>query len=306
MVGAGGHHVDAVARLEAAVDHTDVGDHAAVGVVDGVEDHRAAGSLGVSLRGREGADHMIQQVLDTDAGLAGDAQHVVGVDPDELTDLRCVLLGVGAWQVDLVQHRDDGEVVLHRQVQVRERLRFDALCGVDQQDRAFTGGERAGHLVGEVDVTGGVDHVQRVVHAIDLPGHAHGLALHGDAALALDVHAIEVLGAHRAVLDDPGDLQHPIGQRGLAVVDVGDDAEVAEPLLGRGRGKDVPCLVGSDPRGHRLWSSRRWHAGTAVPVSVNSLTRTGSSPAPGRRAGRTSHPLPNGCSACAGQFAGWK
>ena len=70
--------------------------------------------------------------------------------------------------------------------------------------------------------------------AVEVPRHPHGLALDRDAALALDVHPVEVLRAHRPVVDDAGDLQHPVGQGRLAVVDVGDDAEVADRLLRRG------------------------------------------------------------------------
>jgi hypothetical protein len=134
--------------------------------------------------------------------------------------------------IDLVQHRDDGEVVIERQVQVGQGLRFDALCGIHQQDRALAGGEAARHLVGEVDVPGGVDHVEREDVASrarrDCPRHPNGLALDSDAALALDVHAVEVLGAHVPVADDAGDAEHAVGERRLAVIDVGDDAEVAD------------------------------------------------------------------------------
>ena len=49
--GAGGHHPDALALVELAVDDTDVGDDAAVGVVDRVEDHRAGGGVGDADRG---------------------------------------------------------------------------------------------------------------------------------------------------------------------------------------------------------------------------------------------------------------
>ena len=51
------------------------------------------------------------------------------------------------------------EVVLEGQVQVGQRLGLDALRRVDQQHRALAGGQRPGHLVGEVDVAGGVDQV---------------------------------------------------------------------------------------------------------------------------------------------------
>src|SRR5699024_3480037 len=59
---------------------------------------------------------------------------------------------------------------------------------------------------------------------------SHGLTLDGDAALAFDVHPIEVLRAHAAFVEDTRELQHPIGQCRLPVVDVRDDAEVADEL----------------------------------------------------------------------------
>jgi hypothetical protein len=54
------------------------------------------------------------------------------------------------------------------------------------------------------------------------------------------------LGAHRSLVDDTGELKHPVRQRGLAVVDVGNDAEI--PNLRR-RGK---CLVGETADGNLL------------------------------------------------------
>jgi hypothetical protein len=96
-----------------------------------------------------------------------------------------------------------------------------------------------------------VDHVEHERLAgplplADLPRHPHGLALDRDAAFALDVHAVEVLRAHLPGVHDLRELQHPVGQRALAVVDVGDDAEVAQALRRRGSGPDT--RVG-----------RRWH-----------------------------------------------
>jgi hypothetical protein len=50
-------------------------------------------------------------------------------------------------QVDLVDDRDDRQVVLERQVQVVDCLRLHALHGVDDQQRAFAGGQRTADLV---------------------------------------------------------------------------------------------------------------------------------------------------------------
>ena len=57
---------------------------------------------------------------------------------------------------------------------------------------------------------------------------ADGLGLDGDAPLALQVHAVEHLLAHVPLGDGVGHLQDAVGQRGLPVVDVGDDAEIAD------------------------------------------------------------------------------
>ena len=50
-------------------------------------------------------------------------------------------LGLGAGQVDLVDDRDDLELVLERQVGVGDGLRLDALRGVHHQERALAGGQ---------------------------------------------------------------------------------------------------------------------------------------------------------------------
>ena len=78
-------------------------------------------------------------------------------------------------------------------------------------------------------MAGGVDEVERIGHAVPgRVGHAHGLRLDGDAALPLQVHGVEHLVAHLALGHDARALDQPVGQRGLAVVDVRDDAEIPD------------------------------------------------------------------------------
>jgi hypothetical protein len=104
---------------------------------------------------------------------------------------------------------------------------------VHDQERALARGQRARHLVGEVHVAGRVDQVERVLVAVARRvEEAHGVGLDGDAALLLEVHRVEdlphgLLGVHGA-----REGQQAVRQGGLAVVDVGDDGEVAD--AGRG------------------------------------------------------------------------
>ena len=82
-------------------------------------------------------------------------------------------------------------------------------------------------------MAGGINQVEDV--ELTIGGrvfHPGRLELDRDAALPLQVHVVEELllhvpGRHRA-----GGLQQPVGQGRFAVVDVGNDAEIADPLNG--------------------------------------------------------------------------
>ena len=136
-----------------AVDHADDDHDAAIGVVPGVEDQR----LERRVRDRRPAAAAAATIASRISGtpvptfaLASSAS--VAVEADDLLDLAARLLGLRARQIDLVDDRDDLEVVLDREIGVGERLRLDALRGIDEQQRALAGGERPRHLVREVDV----------------------------------------------------------------------------------------------------------------------------------------------------------
>jgi hypothetical protein len=131
--------------------------------------------------------------------------------------------------VDLVQHRHNFQALLHRGVAVGHRLRFHALGRVHHQQRAFARGQRARDFIAEVHVAGGIDEVQLVGMAVfGLVGQRYRLSLDGDAALALDRIRVEHLRLHLTGLKATAKLDDAIGQGGLAVIDMGDDGEVAD------------------------------------------------------------------------------
>ena len=152
-----------------------------------------------------------------------------GSSPSSSAISRATRSGSAPGQVDLVERRDQLEAGVDRQVGVGHRLRLHPLGGVHQQQRAVAGRQRARHLVGEVHVPGRVDQVEAVELAVARRVlHAHGLGLDRDAALALELHRVEQLRPVVARVDRPGDLEDAVGQRGLPVIDVGDDREVAD------------------------------------------------------------------------------
>ena len=202
----------------------------------GVEDEPLERCIGIAHRRRDPFDDRIEEGLDPFAGLRADTEDLRGGDAEHLLDLGGVAVGIGGRQIDLVECGDDLEVVLEGEVAVGEGLGLDPLRCVDEQDRPLAGGERTAHLVSEVDVTRCVDEVDRVTAMLE----TDALELDRDAPFTLDVHRIEVLRPHLPGIDGAAQLEQTIGEGGLAMIDVSDDAEVAETFeRGHGGGRSL-------------------------------------------------------------------
>src|SRR6187401_2809705 len=100
---------------------------------------------------------------------------------------------------------------------------------VEDGDGAVEDAQRALHLGGEVDVTGGVDDVDLVV----LPPAGRRGGRDRDAALLLLLHPVHRGGALVDLADlvrDAGVEEDALGGGGLAGIDVRHDADVADLL----------------------------------------------------------------------------
>jgi hypothetical protein len=221
------HRHEPRAGFELAVHDAHVRDDAAIRVELRVEDQPAQLVL-APLGRRDAGDDRLEDLFDPDPFLRRGRDRVRAFDHQHLLDLAAHPLDVGGRQIDLVDDRDDREVLAQRQMIVGERLRLDPLGGVDHQQGAFASCQRARDLAREIDVAGRVDEVQLVRDAV-VRGvrQRHGMHFDRDPALALEIHRVEQLGFHVAVLHGLGELEQTIAQGRLPMVDVRDDAEVA-------------------------------------------------------------------------------
>ena len=220
---------NAVADLQASLFHADQGDHSKVIVEPAIDDECLQRGVAITLGRRDVGDEILEGILNAHARLRTDQTSLGRVDSDDLFDLGADPFRIRLGKVHLVEDRQHFKALLDGRVAVRHRLGLYALPGIDHQKRTLAGRQGARHLVGKIDVTGGVDEVQEVgftVTRVILKRDA--LGLDGDTALALDVHGIEHLVLHLAITQAPAVLDKAIGQRRLAVVDVGDDRKVAD------------------------------------------------------------------------------
>ena len=180
---------------------------------------------------RDEVGHADELVVAADRHVADD-----GFRAQAFLDAFDAMGEVRAHAVHLVDVAHARHVVLVREPPVGFRLRLDAGHAVEHDDGAVEHAQAAVDLDREVDVPRRVDEVDLI--ALPLAGDRR--ALDRDAALAL---LLEVVGgrAGLAVLRvvDFDDLvllarviEHALGGRGLARIDMGDDADVAVQLEG--------------------------------------------------------------------------
>ena len=135
------------------------------------------------------------------------------------------LLGAGVRPIDLVDHDDRPQPLAQRLADDELGLRHRALGGIHQHEDAVDHAEDPLDLTAEIGVAGRVDDIDPHVP----PHHRGAFGQDRDAALALELVRIErpfrdlLVGAERAAL-----AQHRIDQGRLAMVDMGDDRDVAD------------------------------------------------------------------------------
>ncbi|MGY4341882.1 hypothetical protein ACVWW3_006788 [Bradyrhizobium sp. LM2.9] len=127
--------------------------------------------------------------------------------------------------VNLVDDDDRLQTDLERLGDHELGLRQRAFGGVHQHQRAVHHVEDALDLTAEIGVAGSVDDVDARV----LPLHRGRLRQNGDAALALQIVGVHGALGHLLVLAvGTGLLEETVDERCLAVIDVGDDSDVAK------------------------------------------------------------------------------
>ncbi len=202
-------------------------DHAAIGIEPGIENQRAQRRVGIAARRRHALHDRFQRFVNADALLRAHQNRVAGIEPDHFFNLLANALRLGRGQIDLIDYRNNFEIMVQREISIRQRLRFHALRCIHHQQRAFAGLQAARDFVGKVHVARRIDQIELIpVAVVGLVIEPHGVRFDGDAALALEVHRIEHLRHHFALGKRAGRLQKTVGKGAFAVVDMRNDREI--------------------------------------------------------------------------------
>ncbi len=185
--------------------------------------HAGAGQLAgiaIGLHGHQ-VDHAGEIFLAAQRQLQGQGHHL-----ELVLDLAHDVGEIGADAVHLVDVGDLGDVVLGRLEPDLLGLRLDAAHAAEDDDGPVEHAQRAFHFRREIDVARGIDDVDAVV----VPETGGGGGGDGDAALLLLLHPVHDGGAvvdFADLVGDAGIVENPFGGGGLAGVDVGHQADIA-------------------------------------------------------------------------------
>jgi len=220
---------DLVLDLEGAVHDPHQRDNTKVIVKPGINDQSLEWSIHITLRRGHFGNQLLKQIFQAHPRLGTAGNSVAGIETDNILNFRLYPFRFRLGQIHFVEHRNHFQTLGNGGIAIGHRLGFYPLSGVHHQQRTFTGRQGAGHLIGEVHMSGGVDKVQLV--GFTIPGfkvERDTLGLDGDATLALDIHGIEHLITHLTGAKAPAYLDKAVGDGGFAMVDMGDDGEIAD------------------------------------------------------------------------------
>ena len=226
-----GHHFDLHPRTDAALHQAHIHDNALIGVVLAVKNQRAQRRVRIARRRGDVGHDALEHLVNVDVHFRGDLRAVLGRDADDVLDLLLDARRIRRRQVDLVDDRHDLQPCIDGEVGVAERLRFDALRRVHDQQRALARGQRARDLVVEVYMPGRVDQVHLIgLAVVRLVFHAHRTRLDRNAALTLEIHIVQQLFLHLALGHGLALFEQAVGQRRLAVVNMRNNGKISDLL----------------------------------------------------------------------------
>src|SRR5262245_30714437 len=126
------HHFDVLALLQATIHGANVNHNALISVEVTVVDQGLERRARVAGRRRDAINDGLNDLIDAHAGLPAATQHVQGVDAQCVLHFGDDRVRPSDREIDLVQHRNDLQIVLHRQIGVGDGLRLHSLKGIDE------------------------------------------------------------------------------------------------------------------------------------------------------------------------------
>jgi len=157
---AGVHELDFGTDLHNTVENTAMNNDTPIGIVVRVKNESLQRQCIIAFRMLDLLDDGLEQHIHAKTGLGTYLDCQRAVKPEIVINLVQASLNVCRCQINLVDDRDDRQIMLHGHIQIGQGLGLDSLGCIDEKQRTFTGADSPRYLIGKIDVTRGVDQIQ--------------------------------------------------------------------------------------------------------------------------------------------------
>ena len=203
----GRHKTYGLTYLYFTVNNADVDNYALVAVVKTVEYQGLERTFAVPLRAGYISNYPFQYFLNVSAHFCGNSGSVHSRYAYNVLHFIADTFGVCGGQVYLVYHGHYFKIVFNGEISIGKSLSFDTLGRVHNKYGSLARYKGTGHLIVEVNVTGGVNKIENVGLTV-LCGivKTYRTGFYGNAPLPLDVHIVKELLLHVTLCNGGGKL----------------------------------------------------------------------------------------------------
>ena len=152
--------------MDFAVNETHQYKDAAIHVKPRIEEESFQGGIRIAFRSRNSFNDRFENFLHAISILSADEQGILGIHSDDRIQLLARSPHIGAGKIDLIDDRQDLEMMIESQVGIGERLRLYSLRCIDNQKSALASCKASRNFVTEVDVAWRIDQIQDVIIAV--------------------------------------------------------------------------------------------------------------------------------------------
>ena len=212
-----------VIRFHRTINHLEIGDNSTEWIEHRVKYQALQWRLRVSLWRSNTFNDSIQNLRYAVASLSRATQYLLTLTTQQIDDLILHFLWHSRVHIALIHHRDNLQVVIKSHIKVGNRLRLHTLRCIYDQQRSLASSDTTTYLVREVHVSRSVNEVEGVALVV----HLDSVRLNSNTTLFLQVHIIQHLILHQALVHRSSVLNQSIRQSGLTMIDVCNNTKVS-------------------------------------------------------------------------------
>ena len=177
-------------------------------------------------------NNLFQNFFYINTVFCGNPRRILCFDSDNILYLRNNPVRLRTWKVNFVNDRHNLQIMVQGQINVRQRLCLNPLCGIDHQNCSLTGSKAPAHFIIKIHMSRCINQVENIFFSVlRLINNTYGLRLDGNSPFSFQVHIIKHLILHLPVGQQSGHFNNTVSQGRLSVINMSNNTKITDLTL---------------------------------------------------------------------------